>query len=65
VSRCDFLGWLLAAGGLALLSEGYHAFRRWAARFERPRHAWWLAGAIWAVGLLAIKWGLAFQAACS
>ena len=59
----NFLGWVLVAMGLGTLTEGYHAFRQRTGRHERPIRYWWVAGALWALGLALIKLGLSVQVA--
>jgi hypothetical protein len=54
----SFLGWLLIVFGLATLSEGYYVLRQRADRRGRKAGLWWGAGLIWALGLLAIRYGL-------
>lgn len=54
----NLLGWALISMGLGTLTEGYHVFRRRTERLDSAASYWWVAGAIWAMGLALIKWGL-------
>ena len=59
----NFLGWAFIAMGLGTLTEGYHAFRQRTEGLEQPIRYWWVAGTLWALGLVLIKLGLSVKGA--